>query len=395
MLKKYAFIACFLLAFSAASQLSAGTISKVEYSGLKRTKTALMDRFTAQYLNTDSENVNLEELKNNIKLCGLFSECEPTFVDNGDGSVTLKLALKEKWTIIPVPIFSFSNSGFIGGAYLADTNTFGMGNFLMGGGVFGKDVISVSAMYSGFGFTTNAFYEKTNTEIHSLEEKKISEYDIQRLGGSLGFGMPVLKNVSANAKVNLQQLFSDSSNYDSAFQVSFEPSITYKINDFTDWFISTSYVSVSGEFGYNTTNDFISGMKIKAVLQKPIIDRLRASIGICYSAEADKGLLFTQNRNSVASHILPEKFRSKKMANADVGLEVGVARGRAIMLSLFGNFQETIVEDYDGQLKFMYGPMAGTIIYLRQINIPAFSFGLAYNIPQEQIQIVASMGMSF
>lgn len=99
-------------------------------------------------------------------------------------------------------------------------------------------------------------------------------------------------------------------------------------------------------------------------------------------------------RDDIFCSIIPAHFYSEKMAGSDAGIEIGIAKCKFVMCSMFTSFQGALIEDYDKSEEFVYGPSGGLRLYLPQVNLPAMSIEAAYNIPKNYMQFVMSLGIS-
>ena len=113
------------------------------------------------------------------------------------------------------------------------------------------------------------------------------------------------------------------------------------------------------------------------------------------SNEYNKAVINQQTRSGVSTNLLPSNFHSPRMLSSNFSLEFATLQTKFAMLSVFGSYQLVLVQDYDEETDFSYGPGAGLKVYLSTINLPAVGVGLYYNVPHNAFEFGVSMGVSF
>lgn len=125
-------------------------ISKLEIIAPKRTKVEYIKSLIAL---KDTE-IYTKELHKKIYLTlwktGLFYEIKiiPSIIsDSIPSTVKLTIIPADKWTLIPIPIFAYTSSGFEGGLAFAERNLFGYGKTLVISGLYGQNRFFVNLIY--------------------------------------------------------------------------------------------------------------------------------------------------------------------------------------------------------------------------------------------------------
>ena len=92
--------------------------------------------------------------------------------------------------------------------------------------------------------------------------------------------------------------------------------------------------------------------------------------------------------------ILPSTFVSSNLAGLNAGLEAATVKFSFGLLSLYGNFQSCVVEDFDQTQKVNCGFAFGTRLYLSKIAFPALSIGYSYNLSTRTPIFSGALGIS-
>lgn len=92
------------------------------------------------------DSTTLRRVKQRVENLRLFENIEVSQERSGEG-VRLVIRVEERWTLIPVPFFSASGSGYEGGAFLLETNLFGYGKTLALGGLYSTQGATLLGYY--------------------------------------------------------------------------------------------------------------------------------------------------------------------------------------------------------------------------------------------------------
>jgi len=192
-----------------ASFLSAeATIKEINFIGLKRTKESAALQIirpveTGQIFREDTEEIIIQELRES----GIFNP-EITIDSRIAGQdVFINVYVKDKWTLIPIPIFSYSQNGSwragalaIEGNFLGYYKTLGLGLF------FGSEGWSLLNFYSDnlfldtdLIFTSALNLGLNETVDENVQEKTIRKYQVDEIGVGLSLEYPVTEEFSLKA----------------------------------------------------------------------------------------------------------------------------------------------------------------------------------------------------
>lgn len=139
-------------------------IQEIRVDGLKRTRPAVVQELLSTYRGRHPETFDAGEVAALLIDTGIFEEILVGFCEGPDGAV-MEIGLREKWSLIPLPIFAAGSDGIVAGAALIDANAFGLndklfavGLVLPGGWMGSVAYVSPAAGSAGLGWSASAFY---------------------------------------------------------------------------------------------------------------------------------------------------------------------------------------------------------------------------------------------
>ncbi|ABC80929.1 POTRA domain-containing protein [Anaeromyxobacter dehalogenans] len=152
---------CLLLAAQLAAGGEPAVVREISVTGNRRTAAAYVrqaleldvgDRF-------DGDAAALEQRLLNLRL---FKGVRVTPRPDGAGGVALEVDVQERWTLLPIPMFTSSGGETGGGLLLVETNLFGWGKQLVAGGTLSTRGATGMAGYwdravAGTRWTVDAF----------------------------------------------------------------------------------------------------------------------------------------------------------------------------------------------------------------------------------------------
>jgi len=181
---KYPFVVVILLLIGSLSYGAAESKRlEVEISGNTRTKDNTILRLAHLQDDRVPENgLDPEYIKQELLNSHLFSSVEVKVVE-AEGVTKVHITVKDKWTIIPAPIFYTSAQKTGGGLLVMDSNLFGRNKLLM----FGAAFSTIGNRYEGV-YLDDALFESRwilvarslyykKTIYQYVDEKKIYAYN--------------------------------------------------------------------------------------------------------------------------------------------------------------------------------------------------------------------------
>lgn len=145
---------------------AAPLVADISVSGLTRTRPAVAKRFLEGSIGRDVASIRDEEVAAVLLDTGIFEEIELRFEERPEGAL-MAVSLREKWSIIPLPIFAAGSYGIVAGAALIDANAFGLndklfavGLALPGGWMSSVAYVKTQARARALGWTASGFFSR-------------------------------------------------------------------------------------------------------------------------------------------------------------------------------------------------------------------------------------------
>ena len=385
-------------------------VSAVKIEGLGRTKESYMLSVLGKYAGIPESRIDLHEVKVTLEELELFSETEVSLKKDENGASVLFIKVKEKWSFIPVPFFMYSSStGFMGGAFVMDTNAFGIRDNYVVGGVFSKNIQLALMAYSRPtrdirhpGFTVGASFNHRDNEEKNLSGEKIFEYNA--MGGSVYAA--VSDKITAHSKINaglrysytnagVKKKYTEYKEKVKSFHA-ITPGVGWDVSfsSLNEWFLSVKSFSIDGAVTVLASGSCAESLGFKFTIQYPLpVTRLRVLTQYALYLSNNLPVPLRPTQMVVGTTIMPDKFHGTKMGGADFGLEVGILNTKFVMFSAYGLLEQFAGEDSDGSFVMNFGYSTGLKMYLKKLAIPAIAVGVSHNLMQNEIKFSATIGM--
>ncbi len=399
-------------------------ISEIRIDGLKKTRESYLQTILKKYRAIPADALDLHEVETALQAEGIFETAtaevliEATADSAPDSSprqaaaktAVLHITVQEKISFIPLPFAASSNGSALGGLFILDTNAFGVKDMYMIGGVFSATSLVAMTNFSKPslsrtrpGFSVGGSVSKNNAEFTDMEEDDLLSYD------AVGFNVhaAVSDRLSEHSQLSLGVSYSQSDLHnveshngysieaDSYKAVAATASWGMATQDWNGWFMSGKSLSLSGNVRFYTDGTVSPSAAARLVLEQSVLSprlRLVSQVnGACWYNDH-----FSQlgSGSSVGVAILPDDFRSAKLAGGTAGFEYAFAKARWALFSVYANYQAVYNEDSDETMRFTHGASGGLRMYLTKIAFPALAFGLAYNVPLSMVKWSAAFGVS-
>lgn len=404
------------------------TISKINFTGLKKTKESYIQNHYKSYLGKKNNEIDLHTLETELQQEGLFETIELSYSEIDENSVSLEINVKEKISFIPLPFASYSSKGLSGGLIVMDTNAFGVKDMFMVGGMVSKYDLIGFAMFEQPpkenwipGLSVFVSGGKSTQKIKDLEDDDDKVFEYKNIGFSTKLGLSEKIGKYSNVKTSIAYNFSNTDEdskiilpiNDSIKSGSIGLSWTTSFSDWNGYFMSSKSLRIAGEifrnFGLDSntnlttyTQEYYGMLSIQQPFLSPRL-RLVGTAGFnLIKPEEDKDLHLANytNEGKVGITILPGEFRTNKIFETTAGFEFAIKKFSFGLLSFYGNYEFVWTDDfavkYDNKtkLEFMHGPNGGLRLYLSKIAFPAVALGVSYNVTKKYVQSSASIGIS-
>ncbi|MCK8503734.1 POTRA domain-containing protein [Myxococcus fulvus] len=181
-----------------------GRIERIDIEGNERTQEVVILRALRIQAGELLTAGATEELKRRLLNLKLFEHVEVRTRQEGDG-VALRIKVEERWTLLPIPMFTSSNGQWQAGLFLLESNVFGLHKLFVLGAMAGNRGGNVFSLYKDPGIrgsrwtgTLFAQYAKLDRE-RRVRDIVVDEYTDRRLdvSGVLGHQLTPELNVGA------------------------------------------------------------------------------------------------------------------------------------------------------------------------------------------------------
>ena len=392
-----------VLNFICAALSFAAPITAIHFEGLKKTKDFILQRDIKSFIRKEADEKTIHELETLLQKEEIFSEIELVQTESEAG-VEITAKVKEKITFIPFPIFSVSEGSAMGGAFVLDTNAFGLKHSFVVGGYFSALEYRAIFMYGkpprghAPGLSVYGSIGKKNQIYVNTDEYECIDYKM--FSGNIGLVLTEIFTDYFLASLSTNFGFKDfdarkKGNISSNRYVDLEPSLKFHVSDWSGVFMSTKSFEYKHESVIYTDCYIWHIFSPRILVQQPLLtDDLRFVFNangvhskfIPYSAYV--------GNSQLGVNILPTKFGTRSGVGLSAGFEYATFKTKVGLFSLYGVYQCVKVEDFDTEYKFNQGVGFGTTLYLKQIAIPAMNFGIYYNATKSTVYSRFSIGMS-
>jgi hypothetical protein len=407
------------LAEAASSQEKAGPplgglISSVSISGLERTKKPVAEKCLQKFIGTPAGRLNPNEVRAAVLDTGVLEPLSVTVTEE-NGGYTLAVAVREKWSVFPIPMVMVSSDGVKGGAFFADTNAFGLMDKLFAGGMYGSAewMLGAGYMHSPLrenfpSWRTSVFFSRQERHDTDQEKEDLRFFDLDSLSvsGSLVFSLPEIGEFPSALSLDLsygEKIVRDKEK-ESSFRapgadvriLGVGAGVSLRRSSWDGYLLSEegAFADYTWHVGIAGSPSFHSA-KLRLLWEKSVIPGLRVTFrgGGVYVPDAP--VLYESSPSAAQVNILPASFSAKNYAGISLGLEKYLFKTSFGTLSVLGSWQGvfshgSVLGDQTDQ-----GVAAALSLYMSRLAIPALSLGAAYNISARYFQSSFSMGMSF
>jgi hypothetical protein len=395
------------MAFSQTGE--GGLITEISLSGLKRTKPHVAEAPLRKFIGQPGAAVDLDAVHATILDTGILEPVSIEIIDapSGEGKI-LKIAVREKWSILPLPVF-FVDSGTInGGGAFMDTNAFGLNDKLILGGMYGSRGWTAFLMYMNTpdrerfpGWNLMGMYSRQEREDTDQREAVFRSFSLDSITASGGISYPFLEFFDASLGFSFDQRIIRS-NGDSlaapgedAQTVGINPGISIRHSDWDGYLLSQQSASLDYRYTIGIGSPNFHSVSLRGTYERSLIPGFRVTIrsGILFDPEAP--VLFESSPSAAQVNILPGTFSARHYGGISAGLEKYLFKTSFGTLSALVSYQFVYSQGPVLGNEWDHGVMGALSFYMSRLAIPALGLGIAYNVAADHLQGSFSVGMSF
>lgn len=414
---KCKYILLSLLIFTFLSPLTAQaqsseeiSIGDIRFHGLKRTRESVALQIIrpveiGDQLTDETEETIIQELRE----AGIFNPEIQTEVTMEDGEAVIHVYLKDRWTLIPVPIFSFSQNGtWRVGVLGIEANLLGFYKTLGLGFFFGSEGWSLISFYSDsiflgtdmtFSSSLNLGLNETTDETVYEETLRIYQSDDIRLGMSLEYpfseefsltggwgydrsvlrpdsaaatGLPDLNSTGLSGNLKWKNFY-----YDIPYEYGFLALGSYSWN----WGLQNTenYQSVKGRIKWGLNPAWKHLFLLSA--DGGYSDRLPAQSQFRLGGSPGS-LVLPMGRIAADEYIT---------SSASYNIPLWYFPGGTLSIKAF--YEAGYYSSDQVNRTLFHGPGTGVDIFINDLAIPAIQLNIAWNLETGRYQFTAGVGM--
>jgi hypothetical protein len=401
---------CFLVFFPGLPWLDAQElrlISSVSVTGLKRTKHRVAERPLQKFIGADAGRLDLNEVRAAVLDTGVLEPLAAAVIEE-DGAFILRVTVREKWSLFPIPIITIGSGGTSFGAFFTDTNAFGLLDKMFAGGMYGSREWMAGGGYmhnsqrENFpGWRGSVFFSRRERHDTDQKEEDTRFFNVDSIMGSAALSFSFWEiwgltlGLSYNEKILRDREDSFRPPPSDLRTLGFETGLLARKSRWDGYLLSEESASAGYTWHLGIGAPSFHSIRFSLVWEKSVIPGLRFNFrsGGIYAPEAP--VLQESSPAAARVNILPGSFSAKNYAGASIGLEKYLLRTSFGTLSLLGSWQAVFSQGSILGDQFDQGPAGALSFYMSRLAIPALSIGAAYNLSAGHFQGSFSLGVSF
>ena len=384
-------------------------IKEIKIEGVKRTNRSLILKDAGVLKGDMLTAFDPHRFVNRLKKRNLFSEIKISYTKEND-SVIINTLFKEKWTLIPLPMFYSNGDKTMYGIYIVESNFLGYGKTLVGGVAFSEDSKSFIMGYIDPSIydtrlAANIFFSYKDMVVENCTMDKFifSEYKVKQKMFSADIGWSFIDEIKGfisggYTTCDVNQGYKDSLyppqsenfyRYGAYISFNFLEYYEYlfygfrsivRFYTYTSTEENNSYIVANYEidysrklFGYHKITLFSSGSKGN----RPILieERLGGKNG---------------SRTLTAGNIPSDNYINYSIIYEYLLIKLKYGAITTLLL-----WEQGVYNNDDSKNNRYYGPGAGLLFYLKRIAFPAVGFNYAVNLKTGENEVSASVSSGF
>jgi outer membrane protein assembly factor BamA len=269
------------------------TITAISITGLKRTKPYIIETPLQKFIGRDAESININEVIAIVKSSSIVEPLTAEIKDNPDGNgKTLVITVREKWSILPIPLFSIDTGGWSAGAVFVDTNAFGVKDNMVLVGNFGINEWMVMAMYIhppasvgsfGWDLMGNFLFQESES-VDQKDEQLLRRFNSMSINPSIGLSYKLTDLITPSISVSYRNVILRDTESpinapeDGVQAVGITPGIGITHNTWDGYFLSEKSASLKYDYTLVIGAADVHSVSLKAALNHSIIPGLRFNV---------------------------------------------------------------------------------------------------------------------
>ncbi len=377
--------------------------------GAKKTRSSLILNQTGTKPGHLLSTFDPHEFVNRLKKKNIFSDIELNYINDSDKAV-IEVLVTEKWTIIPIPMFSSNNRNTAYGLYVLESNLMGYGKTLFTGGTWSNagwsgilgyidpSLLSTNSRLNLFLIYKNFIYQNGDLEGNLLREYRSVEQKA-RLDLGYGFRNRYFFYISGGYESSsVDKKYEENLNIPEE-QKNYKAGLLFDINRLKYYeYLFYGLAMQSGFYEHIPADKDYDGYMIwefKMNWSFKVFSFHRLS----FSASSSYGNTPVIARERIGGRdgfrtIPADIITSDKYTSGTVSYELPFLRYRWGAVTLLSFWEQGVFKNDEGRKTF-HGPGAGLLFYMKRLAIPALGFNYARNLKTETNEFSVSAGFTF
>lgn len=389
----------------AGNELQKQILTGVEISGLMRTQREVVLQYVDVPLGASFDALDTDDLKTRLERLRIFSDVQVALVETETTATerryTLKISVKEKWSLYPIPVYVKYRDTEIGGAFLVESNFRGRNQGLAAGGLisnrgwqalsgFTDPHIAYSRISTTMRYLTGRVFIQDSTPMGEIERSyTMMRHDFQSatgynwrsgiFAGVLGGyrSAEVLDNAAVPTasvlNIGLRLKYSNIRPVD-FFQSGFESTLD-----------TEKGIAFAGEDLHVVSN--ANALHLKT-FGGQFVSWLFSFQYSHYPDPLEQRLGGWQGTRTLPALLVP----ADKFVVTAINYQVAVLRLSWGTFAVQAFFDAGTAKRDGRDPVYFYGPGAGVRMYLSEITIPALGIDVAQDVPTQNLQISFFIG---
>ena len=390
-----------------ASVSSSPVITKIEVTGLKRSRDALIEHICGVQPGDSLSEFNPAACKNRMMKTGLFSKVTITtaVIEN---HATIKIHAEEKWTLIPMPFASSNSNNSMAGFYLMDMNMLGLNKKLFVGGMYSTygwktnlGIIAPHLLSSNFTGGISSEVSDYRYENADVQGDIYETYDamLQRVHYSMGYRFIDVFTVSYAGQYHNADVYNreNAGKNDIRDARSLGQGVTLRVDTMRH----------TGTFlhGFYMKTDYLHGFPVGSTGKEydSVESRMVYSFGgfsdhlVKLYVHAGAGNLPDVFEERISGKpgfraLPPEQVPADTYAGGFMAYEVPLLYLSWGTVTVQGYWENGMFSRTESDTTWFYGPGGGFRLYLKKIAIPAVGIDVTANLEEGTLEASAAIG---
>ncbi|MCL1865600.1 MAG: hypothetical protein FWF73_07295 [Spirochaetes bacterium] len=389
-------------------------IKKIKVEGISKTNRDIILKEAGVIEGDNLAAFDPHRFVNRLKKKNLFSEIK-IYYTKEDDSVIINISLKEKMTLIPLPIFYSNGDKTMYGVYIVESNFLGYGKIFVGGVAFSADDKSITIGYMDPSIcetrlAANIFclYKDMVVENCTMDKFIFNEYKVKQKIFTADIGWSFTDEIKGFVSGGYIKC-----DVDKGYKDSLNPP---QSENFYRYGIYLNYNSLEYYeylfFGLKSIVRFYTYTSSKEKKDNKNNTYRVANYEIDYSHKLfsyHKITLFSSGSNGNRPTLIEDRLGGKNGSrtltagiipsdnyiNYSIIYEYPLAKFKYGAIAMLLLWEQGIYSNDDSKSNKYYGPGAGLLFYWKQIAFPAVGFNYAVNLKTDENELSANVNYRF